>query len=266
MRILYLGAFLAATLASFGGAQTPPAPDPRPDAVRKLAAEFDAETARYQAAQKALLASPAYRQAAESRDNEKLTALRKEIAPVDRDAFADRAMKIAGELKGDDRARALIYALEIFPSAARQNAALDPLLAEFAGEPILLEFCTSTAFTFVTRADPAAADARLERIVSATKTPLVRAHALYAQSTRLAGAKDATDDAKAKAAELAAEAETLAKGTLLADRIAGPRFEKERLQIGMTAPDIEGVDLEGKTFKLSDYLGRVVVLDFWGDW
>ena len=38
------------------------------------------------------------------------------------------------------------------------------------------------------------------------------------------------------------------------------------LEIGCTAPDIEAGDLDGVVFKLSDYRGRVVVLDFWGDW
>ena len=32
------------------------------------------------------------------------------------------------------------------------------------------------------------------------------------------------------------------------------------------APDIAGVDLDGVAFKLSDYKGEVVLLDFWGDW
>jgi hypothetical protein len=43
-------------------------------------------------------------------------------------------------------------------------------------------------------------------------------------------------------------------------------FEMERLQIGMVAPDISGPDLDGVEFKLSDYRGQVVFLDFWGDW
>ena len=37
-------------------------------------------------------------------------------------------------------------------------------------------------------------------------------------------------------------------------------------QPGKTAPDIEGEDIDGKKFKLSDYRGKVVVLDFWGNW
>jgi cytochrome oxidase Cu insertion factor (SCO1/SenC/PrrC family) len=37
-------------------------------------------------------------------------------------------------------------------------------------------------------------------------------------------------------------------------------------EVGQLAPEIEGKDIDGKSFKLSDYRGRVVLLDFWGDW
>ncbi len=43
-------------------------------------------------------------------------------------------------------------------------------------------------------------------------------------------------------------------------------FELENLRIGKKAPDIEGEDIDGKKFKLSDYKGKVIVLDFWGNW
>lgn len=36
--------------------------------------------------------------------------------------------------------------------------------------------------------------------------------------------------------------------------------------IGEMAPEIVGVDLEGVEFKLSDYKGQVIMLDFYGDW
>jgi hypothetical protein len=39
-----------------------------------------------------------------------------------------------------------------------------------------------------------------------------------------------------------------------------------RPAIGQVAPEIEGEDLDGSRFKLSDYRGKVVVLDFWGNW
>jgi hypothetical protein len=36
--------------------------------------------------------------------------------------------------------------------------------------------------------------------------------------------------------------------------------------VGQQAPEIEGEDIDGVRFKLSDYRGQVVVLDFWGHW
>ena len=40
-------------------------------------------------------------------------------------------------------------------------------------------------------------------------------------------------------------------------------FEIRHLSVGKEAPDIEGEDQDGKRFKLSDYRGKVVLLDFW---
>jgi len=42
--------------------------------------------------------------------------------------------------------------------------------------------------------------------------------------------------------------------------------ELRDLAIGKQAPEISGSDVEGVAFKLSDYRGKVVVLDFWGYW
>jgi hypothetical protein len=42
--------------------------------------------------------------------------------------------------------------------------------------------------------------------------------------------------------------------------------EIRNLGIGKPCPDITGDDIDGKSFKLSDYKGKVVVVDFWGDW
>jgi hypothetical protein len=50
------------------------------------------------------------------------------------------------------------------------------------------------------------------------------------------------------------------------DRAGGALFEMRNLVVGKVAPDVEGEDVEGKKFRLSDYRGKVVVLDFWGHW
>ncbi len=43
-------------------------------------------------------------------------------------------------------------------------------------------------------------------------------------------------------------------------------FELKNIAPGKTAPDITGTDAEGKTFRLSDYKGKVVLLTFSADW
>lgn len=53
---------------------------------------------------------------------------------------------------------------------------------------------------------------------------------------------------------------------LLGEEAQQELFELRHLRIGKGAPDIEGEDLDGANFKLSDYRGKVVVIDFWGDW
>ncbi len=43
-------------------------------------------------------------------------------------------------------------------------------------------------------------------------------------------------------------------------------YEARFLAVGKAAPDIQGSDIDEKPFKLSDFKGKVVMLDFWGNW
>lgn len=56
---------------------------------------------------------------------------------------------------------------------------------------------------------------------------------------------------------------TLSSGRSVAERANAELFEIRNLCVGKEAPDIEGLDQEGTAFKLSDYRGKVVLLDFW---
>jgi hypothetical protein len=52
-----------------------------------------------------------------------------------------------------------------------------------------------------------------------------------------------------------------------ADGATPDKPEAEALPaVGSAAPEIEGTDIDEVPFKLSDYRGHVIVLDFWGDW
>jgi hypothetical protein len=55
------------------------------------------------------------------------------------------------------------------------------------------------------------------------------------------------------------------KGTL-GEVAKSELFELRFLVVGKTSPEISGEDVDGHKFKLSDYGGKVVVLDFWGHW
>jgi hypothetical protein len=55
----------------------------------------------------------------------------------------------------------------------------------------------------------------------------------------------------------------LPEGGTVGERAAGELFEVRHLCVGATAPEIEGDDQNGVRFKLGDYRGKVVLLDFW---
>jgi hypothetical protein len=55
-------------------------------------------------------------------------------------------------------------------------------------------------------------------------------------------------------------------GGTLGERAEADLYEIRNLAIGKAAPEIQGEDLFGKALKLSDFAGKVVVLDFWGHW
>ena len=52
----------------------------------------------------------------------------------------------------------------------------------------------------------------------------------------------------------------------LADQAKPILNEITQRSVGNVAPEITAEDLEGVPFKLSDYRGKVVMLDFWGHW
>jgi hypothetical protein len=52
----------------------------------------------------------------------------------------------------------------------------------------------------------------------------------------------------------------------VAEKAKRELFEIRLLAVGKTAPDIRGKDSDEREFNLSDYRGKVVVLDFWAEW
>lgn len=53
---------------------------------------------------------------------------------------------------------------------------------------------------------------------------------------------------------------------VIGDQAKAAIHELQNLVVGKVAPDIAGEDVQGVAFHLSDYRGKVVLLDFWGNW
>ena len=54
--------------------------------------------------------------------------------------------------------------------------------------------------------------------------------------------------------------------TVIGEAAKTALYEIRNLSVGCVASNIEGADMDGEEFALSDYRGKVVMLDFWGDW
>ena len=106
----------------------------------------------------------------------------------------------------------------------------------------------------------------VDPLIEKNEHDAVLAEARFARASAVLYDSDATDDDRAMAVEDMHAVMVLAPESRTAQRAESSLFEIENLQIGMVAPDIVGNDLDGVEFKLSDYRGKVVLLDFWGDW
>jgi hypothetical protein len=242
-----------------------PGTEPGLAAQRALVAEHDAAVRAFQKALTAVAASVEFKKAKEAGDTDAQNALRGRIKAVDTEAFAQRALEEAEQFHGDDATPLLCQAVLWGAGRSVAKTALGALQREHLASS-QLGVLLDVGFWSVSRCmTPEECGALLERVIDENQHAPVRAAAMFWRAGQLKGRNASAAD-KERAARLLADAEQLAAGTLLADRIAAPRFERERLQIGMTAPEIEGVDTDGTQFKLSDYRGKVVVLDFWGFW
>ncbi|MHC4513217.1 MAG: hypothetical protein ACYTGW_08125 [Planctomycetota bacterium] len=232
-----------------------------------LQAGFQQAYDAYVAESRALAKTPAYQEARKNRDREAMTALRQSLkAP--QAAWVPKFQDAAEKYEGDDRARFLVW---ITTNAYGRDAtgaqdALEALLKDHIDSMLLADMIKGYG---VVRGAGNADRARevYGEIFAKSPHDLVKALACFYRAQAVQRDRNATAADKQAAERDLAMAEQLAPAdSTLALRIAAPKFERERLQVGMVAPDIVGEDIDGVKFALSDYRGKVVVLDFWGDW
>jgi len=105
----------------------------------------------------------------------------------------------------------------------------------------------------------------LREIIEQNPSRSVQVNALYALGDRLMSESPSESEMAFERIARDYADETL-YGEKAGELAKRSLYEIRSLAIGKTAPEIEGADVDGKQFKLSDYRGKVVVIDFWGDW
>lgn len=155
-----------------------------------------------------------------------------------------------------------------FPLPPRKKA-IERLIEKYPDNPAI-----ERVVMMLGRGNFPGADDMLKQILEKGK-PKVKALAALALGQALAAKTDTLGDKPAEADQVAAEAEkylTQAIDLLGKDDAAQQKQAEQELKslrtlrVGKEAPEIGAGDLDGKEFKLSDYRGKVVMLDFWGNW
>jgi len=163
---------------------------------------------------------------------------------------------------------ALLFVISLAPEGPQQEKAID-LLLKNQGERVP-DACMMLAQTANPQAQ-AFFKAVLNQKESSTKA---KAFATLGMASIAQRKIEMADPNSADAAKFSKEAEDLFEEIIkkykdikeVAAAAEAELFVLRNLSIGKVAPDIEGVDSDGKKFKLSDFRGKVVVLDFWALW
>ncbi|MCA8966064.1 MAG: hypothetical protein H6838_18070 [Planctomycetes bacterium] len=231
----------------------------------KLVADWTAANRDYRAALKELQATDEYKAARDARDSAKLRELSSKLTRPDGKAFGARALELADQAGKDGAMPFYVFAVANFGDKDTALTVVERVEQDYITSAAIVPLLENAmSLTRYLGAEKGAAF--LDRVVAENEDPVAKAWAMYWQAQSLQRNRNATAEDKQTAEKMLVDAEKLAAGSDLADRIAAPRFEQENLQIGMVAPDIQGADIEGVAFRLADYRGKVVLLDFWGFW
>lgn len=273
-----------------------PVPDPKAgaaaettfaDQVAALEKEFDAATQAFEEKY----------EAAKS-DEERRKVFETDYPP---EKFVPRFFELAAKAKGEDAAlECYLWILRYAQKPATRDSIFAPLLADHVASPKLVDAVRGMGRTTVS----VPSESFLRAVIEKSPHREVKGFATNALAGVLLGmaslsesintpewtekkaqgieeyyGKETIEEASARGArEFTKEAERLLEGVAkdygdlqsfrfpLGQVAEMDLFELHHLQVGMVAPDVAGSDVDGIAFKLSDYRGKVVVLDFWGFW
>jgi len=187
--------------------------------------------------------------------------------------FIPELKAIAVEAKGTDTAReAWFDVLDIagdIREADDARLAIDTTVKEFVTSPELGPFASLVGQAAGLVGMDTATKA-LETLVEKSPHAAVKAPALFSLGSLLAESDKPEQKAAGHKAldRLVSEFPDVKpkRGATYAERAKGILFELDHLQVGMVAPNFESIDENGQKLAVADYKGKVIVLDFWGNW
>jgi tetratricopeptide (TPR) repeat protein len=266
-------------------------PDEKKAPAQSPKQRYEAIVGDYQKAQQAF--SEAYQKAKTEAEQSKVFE-QKYPKP---ETFAGRFLDLAREAPDDPSAvDALVWIVQYAQRGKEVDEAVDRLLKDHLQDPKMATVCQSLIYS-----SSPGAEKLLRGVLEKGTDDQARGTACFAlgefftQQARIARVikddpamakrveefygKEAADQiVKKDPAALDREAESLFERaakqygavkygrSTLADEAKGQLFEIRHLGIGKVAPEIVGENIDGKPLKLSDYKGKVVVLDFFGHW
>ncbi len=182
------------------------------------------------------------------------------------DQYADQFMKLAEENPDHPAAVESLLWVAARARGVKADEAMDILFEKHTDSPEMSQLCFSLMY------GPAGGKSqqRLEKLMNDSPHHDVQGLATFCLATFL----QRNDKEGNNADEYVAffkkviddYGDVKIRDRNIAKMASGAIFEIENLAVGKVAPDIEAEDLDGVSFKLSDYRGKVVMLDFWGDW
>ncbi len=152
------------------------------------------------------------------------------------------------------------------PDPGRQF--FDELLAKATSDPALIPLSPRVVNSLFGVPYSAELETYLRGVISSDQPAALRAAAGVVLVNAMASGRD--ESMKADMLDLASEIKERFgnerfRSTSIED-VLNPLLDAEKLSIGSLAPEIIGTDASGQKFRLTDYRGKVVMLDFWADW
>ncbi len=145
-----------------------------------------------------------------------------------------------------------------------QEEAFNTVTTKFANTKAMESLAMWVSYAFYEFGDQrfAKTDPYLLRLQNATSDDSIKASIIFTRANLI---KD-TNGPKSKSLALLDTLIEKYPNTRAASQATKTIYEIVHLSVGSVAPDFEAEDENGVKFKLSDYRGKVVMVDFWGFW